>query len=62
MLADYFRARRDLGFWKSIIDMILEPQNPFEPTMRRNPRKGFVLLMVLVGLPFVAFAYFNLWA
>lgn len=62
MLADYFAARRDIGFWKSIIDMMLEPQNPFEPAMRRNPRKGFVLLMVLMGFPFGAFIYFNLWS
>jgi len=62
MLVGCFKARRDLGVWKSIVDMILEPQNPFEPAMRRNPRKGFVLAIVLLGLPLGAFVYFNFWS
>ena len=62
MLTNCFKARRDLGFWKSIGDLILEPQNPFEPGMRRNPRKSFVLMMVLLGLPVGAFVYFNFWS
>lgn len=62
MLVGCFKTRRDLGIWKSILDLILEPQNPFEPAMRRNSRKGFVLVIVLLGLPVGAFLYFNFWS
>ncbi len=62
MLDSYLKARCDLGFWKSILDLILEPQNPFEPQMRRTPKRGFVLVILLLGLPLGAFAYFNFWS
>ena len=45
----------------SILDWVLEPQNPFEPEKRRGARKDFVLVVVLVGLPVGAFVYFNFW-
>ncbi len=61
VLVRYFKARRDLGLWKAFLDLVLDPQNPFEPTKRREPRKAFVLAAVLVGLPLAAFVYFNLW-
>lgn len=61
VLVKYFKARPDLGLWKAFLDLVLDPQNPFEPTKRREPRKAFVLAAVLVGLPLAAFAYFNLW-
>jgi hypothetical protein len=60
-LVKYLEGRRDLGFWKGLVDFVLEPQNPFEPEKRREPRKGFVLAAVLVGLPLGAFVYFNFW-
>jgi len=61
ILAKYFKCRRDLGFFKSIFDLVLEPQNPFEPETRRGPRKDFVLVAVLLGLPMSALVYFNFW-
>jgi hypothetical protein len=60
-LVKYLEGRRDLGFWKGLVDFVLEPQNPFEPEKRREPRKDFVLAAVLVGLPLGAFVYFNFW-
>ena len=59
MLTRYLNGRSDLGFWKSILNLVLEPQNPFEPEKRRGPRKDFALVAVLVGLPLGAFIYFN---
>ena len=61
MLVRHLEGRRDLGLWKSILDLVLEPQNPFEPEKRRGARKDFVLVVVLVGLPVGAFVYFNFW-
>ena len=60
-LVGHFKARRDLGLWKAFLDLVLEPQNPFEPTKRREPRKAFVLAAFLIGLPLAAFVYFNFW-
>lgn len=61
MLVKYFRSRPDLGLWKSILDLMLEPKNPFEPEMRRRPRRGFILVIVLSGMPVGVFVYFNFW-
>jgi hypothetical protein len=59
VLVRYFQARRDLGLWKAFLDLVLVPQNPFEPTKRREPRRAFVLAAVLIGLPLAALFYFN---
>ena len=59
VLVRYFQARRDLGLWKAFLDLVLDPQNPFEPTKRREPRRAFVLAAVLIGLPMAALFYFN---
>ena len=61
VLVTYFKARRDLGLWKAFLELVLEPQNPFEPTKRREPRRAFVLAGILIGLPLAAFFYFNFW-
>ena len=61
ILVKYLEGRHDLGFWKGLVDFALEPQNPFEPEKRREPKKEFVLAAVLVGLPLGAFVYFNFW-
>ena len=57
---DYFKDRPDLGFGKTMLAMILEPANLFEPKKPRFPKKSFVLLAIwLLGLLGV-FVYFNL--
>ena len=61
ILVKYLEGRHDLGFWKGLVEFVLEPQNPFEPEKRREPKKEFVLAAVLVGLPLGAFVYFNFW-
>ena len=60
-LIKYLIDRHDLGFFKSIVDFVLEPINPFEPEKRRGARRDFVLVTVLVGLPVCAFVCFNFW-
>jgi hypothetical protein len=61
ILVKYLKGPRDVGLWKGLLDFVLEPQNPFEPEKRREPRRDFVLVAVLVGLPLGAFVYFNFW-
>ena len=61
MLTKYLGSRPDLGLWKSILHVAFEPQNPFEPRLRRRPRRDFVLIVVLAGMPVGAFVYFNFW-
>jgi len=62
MLDTHLGARSNLGFWNCILDLILDPRNPFEPGRPRPPRKDFVLAVILVGLPIGAVVYFNLWS
>jgi len=61
MLAKYFSSRPDLGLWKSILNLVLEPKNPFEPQLRRRLRRDSVLVALLAGMPVGAFGYFNFW-
>jgi hypothetical protein len=61
ILLKHLKGRRDVGLWKGLLDFVLEPPNPFEPKKRREPRKEFVLVAVLAGLPLGAFVYFNFW-
>ncbi len=62
LLRDHLRRCPELGLGKFILDLMLEPPNPFEPDRRRLPRKAFVLaafsLLTLAGV----FVYFNLWS
>jgi hypothetical protein len=53
------RARRELGLWKAIVDMMFESPNPFEPAARRKPRDGFILLCILITSTVCALLYFN---
>jgi len=61
VLAKYLKRRPDLGLLESILNLVLEPKNPFEPEMRRRPRRDFILVAVLAGMPVGAFVYFNFW-
>lgn len=60
LVRGHLRKRRDLGLGKLIVDLMLEPRDPFEPKKRRLARKAFVLiassLLALAGV----FACFNL--
>ena len=56
----YFRARPDVGFWKAIMDLILEPRNPFEPEKWRRPKLEFLIGAGLFAAAVGWFAYFNL--
>ncbi len=58
-LVQYLSRRPDLGLDKMLLNMALQPANPFDPKGRRDARKGFVLfLLVAIGLA-ATFVYFN---
>jgi hypothetical protein len=58
-LCQYLRTRPDLGARKAVLDVALEPQNPFEPSAARTPRRWFVLLALIAMLLLASFAYFG---
>jgi len=55
-------AKPDLGVWKGILDLLLEPVNPFEPDKRRLPKKGVAFMGLMALLLLLACAPFNLWS
>lgn len=56
---EYFRRRRDIGFWKAVADIALEPPNPFKREARRLPRPGFLFAASLFVCAGGWFLYFN---
>ena len=59
-LKDYFRRRRDTGFWKAVANIALYPPNPFKTEARRLTRPGFLIAAGLFASAVGWFLYFNL--
>jgi len=60
-LQQYLISRSDMGAFKGLLNLVLEPANPFDPKAARSPRRWFVLFSLLSALGLGCFAYFNLW-
>jgi len=58
-LTERITGRPDIGFQKAVADRMLEPQNPFEPEVKRRLRKEVVVFGALLLLLLGSFAYFN---
>ena len=58
-LKDYFRRRPDIGLGKAIVNLALNPRNPFEPDKRRLPRGGFLFGAGMFLSSVAWFLYFN---
>lgn len=56
----YLTSRPDVGSFKALLNLVLEPANPFDSQEARSPRRWFVLFSLISGLGFGCFAYFNL--
>jgi len=56
---EYFRQRPDIGVWKAVCNLILEPQNPFDPEQRRRPKLGFLVGAGVAAVAVAWVAYFN---
>ena len=60
-LRHYLSSRPDIGAFKGLLNLVLEPANPFNPQAARSPRRWFVLFSSLSILGLGCFVYFNLW-
>ncbi len=58
-LCQYLRTRPDIGARKAVLNVALEPRNPFEPSAARAPRRWFVFLALVAMLLLASFAYFG---
>ena len=52
--------RPDLGVVKRILNVFLEPRNPFEPERTRKPKMETVLFGMLFAVVVAALLFFNL--
>ena len=52
--------RPDLGVVNRVLNVFLEPRNPFEPERTRKPKMETVLLGMLFAVVVAAFLFFNL--
>lgn len=50
----------DAGIWKRLSNILLEPQNPFDASERRAPKRDAVVLLVLAAIVAVITLLFNL--
>ncbi len=57
---EYFNGRLELGLSAAMVNLALEPRNPFAPEARRKPRAGFVITAILFAAALTWFACFNL--
>jgi hypothetical protein len=55
----YVETRPEIGLTRMLLNLVLEPQDPFKPDARRNFRKGFVLATVFSAGFIVWFIWFN---
>ena len=60
LFEDYFRSRSDIGFLKMLLDLALEPRDPFKPWERRRWKKGFVSVLLFLLATLGWFGYFSL--
>lgn len=60
LFEDCFNSRPDIGFTKMILDLVLEPRNPFKPWEPRKAKKGFVVAVLFLLLACAWFGYFSL--
>lgn len=58
-LKDYFRRRPDIGLGKAVVNLALNPRNPFEPEKRRLPRREFLFGAGMLLSVVAWFFYFN---
>lgn len=58
-LAAYLEARPELGFRRMLLNLMLEPPDPFKPKERRRAKKGFVISAIFLMVVLAWFSWFN---
>lgn len=58
-IGQHLGNRGDMGAFKAVLDIVLEPQNPFESLAARAPRRWFVFFALLAIILIVDFGYFG---
>jgi hypothetical protein len=61
MLDQYLGNRSDLGLWRVVTTLVMEPKNLFETESKQKPQRGFVLFSIVTLVAVGAFVYFNFW-
>jgi hypothetical protein len=49
----------DIGLRRAVVNIVLQPRNPFDSRASRKPRTGFLLCAALFAAAAVCFCYFN---
>jgi len=60
LFVEYFRFRPDIGFRKMVLDIALNPPNPFKPWEPRKVKKGFAAAVLFLLIACAWFGYFSL--
>lgn len=60
LFVEYFRRRPDIGFRKMLLDIALNPPNPFKLWEPRKAKKGFAAVVLFLLIACAWFGYFSL--
>ncbi len=60
LFVEYFKSRPDIGFGKLLLDIALEPRNPFKPWEPRKVKKGFAAVVLFLLIACLWFGYFSM--
>lgn len=61
MLDQYLGNRPDLGLWRVVTTLVMEPKSLFETESTQKPQRWFVLFSIVSLAAIGAFVYFNSW-
>jgi hypothetical protein len=61
VLDQYLGNRSDLGLWRVVTTLVMEPKKVFETESRRKPQRWFVLFSFVFLAAIGGFVYFNFW-
>ena len=61
MLDQYLGNRSDLGLWRVVTTLVMEPKNLFEMESTQKPQRWFVLFSMVSLAAIGAFFYFTFW-
>ena len=60
LFVEYFKSRPDIGFRNMLLDIALNPPNPFKPWEPRKVKKGSGAAVLFLLIACAWFGYFSL--